>query len=344
MFWQDPHKSGEYPASAVSIDQGPGTEAERDQGKSPPALSVPAASVTTTTTRRNLVVGKGSAALGRVKSSSPVTYWGRLNAVDFMTSATQFSALAILCLIPVLLIVATATGHDIRQTLSSRMGLNPQAAKDLNDLMSSGHHALVGLNLIGIAFLLFGGLGIASTLESWYTKVYGLPPLHKRILDLLIHLVWIFAFVVYYASQEFVVREIGGVAHQVPVFAVSFFVALVFYSCTIFALLGGRLGLRSVLPGGLATAFCVTGLSVFSYLFFSGYLISNFTDYGALGVVMVVLSYFIGLGVCIHLGAVFGAMWNESHIFPAPRATWTPGATSGAYRPTDAASRESGGC
>jgi membrane protein len=63
---------------------------------------------------------KGSAALDRVRTSAPGAYWSRLNAVDFMTSATQFSALKILCLFPVLLIVATATGHDIGQTLASR--------------------------------------------------------------------------------------------------------------------------------------------------------------------------------------------------------------------------------
>jgi hypothetical protein len=97
------------------------------------------------------------------------------------------------------------------------------------------------------------------------------------------------------------------------VFVVAFFVALVFWSWTIFLLLRGRIGPRAVIPGGVATAVCVTGLSVFSYLFFSGYLISNYNDYGGLGVVMVVLSYFIGLGVCVHLGAVFGAMWNERH-------------------------------
>ena len=127
---------------------------------------------------------------------------------------------------------------------------------------------------------------------------------------------WIVAFIVYYASQEFVVREIGGVGAQVPVFVVAFFVALVFYSCTIFVLLQGRIGLRAVIPGGVATAFCVTGLSVFSYLLFSPYLISNYNDYGGIGVVMVVLSYFIGLGVCIHLGAMFGSMWNERHAKP----------------------------
>jgi membrane protein len=241
-----------------------------------------------------------------------------------MTSATQFSALAILCLVPVLLIVATETGHDIRQTLASRMGLNPHATKDLDKLISSGHQAVIGLNIIGIAFLVLGGIGIASTLEGWYQRVYDLPPPHRLMLQYLIRFVWVIAFIVYYASQEFVVRQIGGVDDQVPVFVIAFFVALAFYSCTIFVLLQGRLGLRAVIPGGVATAFCVTGLSVFSYLFFSSYLISNYDDYGGIGVVMVVLSYFIGLGVCIHLGAMFGAMWNERHTKHLPPAQSPP--------------------
>jgi membrane protein len=269
-----------------------------------------------TTGRSRALAGKGSVALDRVKASAPGTYWNRLNAVDFMTSATQFSALAILCLVPVLLIVATATGHDIRQTLASRMGLNPHATKDLDKLISSGHHAVIGLNILGIAFLVFGGIGIASTLEGWYQRVYGLPSPHRTMLQYLIRFVWVVAFIVYYASQEFVVRQIGGVDDQVPVFVVAFFVALVFYSCTIFVLLQGRIRPGAVIPGGVATAFCVTGLSVFSYLFFSPYLISNYNDYGGIGVVMVVLSYFIGLGVCIHLGAMFGSMWNERGTKP----------------------------
>jgi membrane protein len=94
---------------------------------------------------------------------------------------------------------------------------------------------------------------------------------------------------------------------------------------------------KAVIPGGLATAVCVTGLSVFSYLFFSSYLISNYNDYGALGVVMVVLSYFIGLGVCVHLGAVFGAMWNERHIKLLPPVP-SPSQPEGHDVPTDPSS------
>jgi membrane protein len=68
---------------------------------------------------------------------------------------------------------------------------------------------------------------------------------------------------------------------------------------------------RRLFPAAVATALCVTGLGVFSALFFSGQIVSSDADYGPIGVVMVLLSYLIGLGVCIHLGAVAGRMWNE---------------------------------
>jgi hypothetical protein len=62
----------------------------------------------------------------------------------------------------------------------------------------------------------------------------------------------------------------------------------------------------------------VTGLAVFSALIFSGQITSSYNDYGAIGVVTVLLSYLIGFGVCLHLGAVAGQVWNE-------RNTPTPG-------------------
>jgi membrane protein len=55
----------------------------------------------------------------------------------------------------------------------------------------------------------------------------------------------------------------------------------------------------------------VTGLGVFSTLVFSGQIVSSAADYGSIGVMMVLLSYLIGLGVCLHLGAVAGRTWNE---------------------------------
>ena len=60
----------------------------------------------------------------------------------------------------------------------------------------------------------------------------------------------------------------------------------------------------------------VTGLGVFSAIVFSGQIVSSHRDYGPIGVLMVLLSYLIGLGVCIHLGAVAGRMWDERRSQP----------------------------
>jgi membrane protein len=73
---------------------------------------------------------------------------------------------------------------------------------------------------------------------------------------------------------------------------------------------------RPLLPAAVATAVCVTGLGVFSALLFSSQIVSSDKDYGSIGVVMVLLSYLIGFGVCLHLGAVLGRLWNERHVQP----------------------------
>ena len=81
-------------------------------------------------------------------------------------------------------------------------------------------------------------------------------------------------------------------------------------------LLNGRIGWRALFPAALATGFCLTGLAVFSLLLFSGSITSGQESYGSIGVVLVLLYYLIGAGVCLLLGAVFGQMWNESHQSP----------------------------
>jgi len=56
---------------------------------------------------------------------------------------------------------------------------------------------------------------------------------------------------------------------------------------------------------------------VFSALVFSPQIVSSHADYGSIGVVMVLLSYLLALGVCIHLGAVAGRMWDERRSEPS---------------------------
>ena len=104
-------------------------------------------------------------------------------------------------------------------------------------------------------------------------------------------------------------KQVGGA--RVPIYVATFILAVAFYWWTPHVLLLGRITWDRLFPAAVATATCVTGLGVVSTLLFSGQIVSSDTDYGSIGVVMVLLSYLIGLGVCIHLGAVAGRMWTE---------------------------------
>ena len=88
----------------------------------------------------------------------------------------QFAALGVLCLFPFLILISAGTGHDLRQTIIIRMGLDQHVAQDVNSLISSGNHAVTGLDGFGGVLVFLGAIGIASTLQGWYERVYGLPP------------------------------------------------------------------------------------------------------------------------------------------------------------------------
>jgi hypothetical protein len=39
-------------------------------------------------------------------------------------------------------------------------------------MMSSGRHAVTTLNIVGAAIVVVGAVGVASTLQLWYQRVY----------------------------------------------------------------------------------------------------------------------------------------------------------------------------
>ena len=247
-----------------------------------------------------------------MRTSTAGTFWSRLNAVDFMNSSLQFAALTVLCLFPFLVIVSAESGGDARHALVARLGLDQKAAQDVNELMSSGRHAVTTLSIVGAAVVFLGAFGMASTLQVWYQRVYAQPPAFKITRQLSNRLLWLAGLILYLTVQDVSwthLKHAGG--GRVPTYIATFVLALAFYWWTPHVLLLGRVAWGQLFPGALATAVAVTGLGVFSALVFSGQIVSSDADYGPIGVLMVLLSYLIGLGVCIHLGAVAGRMWIE---------------------------------
>jgi membrane protein len=160
------------------------------------------------------------------------------------------------------------------------MGLDQHAAHDVNTLISPEDHAVTSLSILGGILIILGAIGIASTLQAWYEKVYDQPPARKWWRQLANRLLWLGGFIVYLAAQESIAVQLTDVAARIPIYIVTFVIAVVFYCWTLHVLLLGRLGWKELLPGSHATAVWITGLGVFSSLLFAGQIVSSDNDYG----------------------------------------------------------------
>jgi membrane protein len=261
---------------------------------------------------------KSAAAVERVKTGSGGTFWSRLSAVDFMNSALMFAGLFLVCFFPFLAVVDAAAGRNTDRTITDRLGLSGQAAHDVDGLISVGNQTVSTLSVLGAIVLVLFAIGIPGVLQAWYEKVYGQTARYGGLRQFTRKLIWVAVFLAYLWIEALVGQQTGPAGGRLLTFVCEFAIAVLFWWGTMRFLLDGRIGWRALLPAALATGFCLTGLAVFSLLLFSGSIISGENSYGPIGVVLVLLYYLIGAGVCLLLGAAFGQTWNERHQPPGP--------------------------
>jgi membrane protein len=76
-------------------------------------------------------------------------------------------------------------------------------------------------------------------------------------------------------------------------------------------LLAGRVPYRALLvPAAVTSAFCL-GLGAFSAVFLSDAVISNDKEYGSIGVVFIMMTWLLAVGVVFILGPVVGVALQE---------------------------------
>jgi membrane protein len=266
---------------------------------------------------------RGAGAVARIETGVAGKYWSHLTAVDFMNSSFAFAALAVLCAFPFLAVASAVTGGDVRDAIVTRMGLDARATRDVDGLISSGH-AVSTLTVFGALLLVLGAIGMASTLQAWYQRIYDQPPTKGILKHVAYQAVGVVAFSAYIGVEVWIFKKLRPVGGSLLVFALTFVFAVLFWWCSAYFLLFRRVGWRRLFPAGVATGLFITGLGVFSSLFFSEEIVSGEQSYGPAGVVLAVTSYLVGFGVCLHLGAVFGRMWNDRRLAPGSVGNQVP--------------------
>jgi len=231
-----------------------------------------------------------------------------------MHRALGFAALAILTVIPLLVVIAAANPAPHRGLavwVIYGMGLTGKSADAVTGLFSAPARTLSATSVFSALLLSFAGISFAGSVQAGFERIWGLPagPWHK----IWRQAVWLTALVAYiYAAAT-----VGMVAHHGAIEAagrisVAVVLGIFFFWWGPRLLTGGRVSYLASLPGAVATLVGLAGLRVFSGLVFEPLIVANAVSYGAVGIVLIVQSWLIGVGWVLYGGQLFGRWFNDT--------------------------------
>jgi membrane protein len=233
-----------------------------------------------------------------------------------MGRAMGFAALAMLTVFPLLVVVAAASAasqHGLARWVVYGMGLNGSSARAVIQLFSAPARALGTTSVFSALLLAVFGVTFAGSVQTEFERVWGLPagPWHK----IWRQAVWLIAFIAYiYAAATVAPLTHHAPAETVSRVSVAVVLGIIFFWWGLRFLVGGRVSYLAAMPGAVATVAFLAGLRAFSTLVFKPLIVANAVTYGALGTVLIVQSWLIGVGWVVYGGQLFGRWFHDAWL------------------------------
>ncbi len=235
---------------------------------------------------------------------------------ELMNRALGFAALAILTVIPLLIVIAAASPaphHGLARWVIYGMGLTGSSAAAVTRLFSAPARVLGSTSVFGALLLAVAGVSFAGSVQGGFERIWGLPagPWHK----IWRQAVWLLALIAYiYAAATVGAVTHGGLAETIGRVAVAVLLGIAFFWWGLRFLVGGRVSYLAAMPGAITTMACLAGLRVFSGFVFEPLIARNAVSYGALGTVLIVQSWLIGVGWVVYGGQLFGRWFHDAWL------------------------------
>ena len=235
-----------------------------------------------------------------------------------MQRALGFAALAILTVIPLLILVAAtspARHHGLAGWVVYGMDLTGSSADAVRRLFFAPARVLGTTSVFSALLLGVAGVSFAGSVQAGFERIWGLPagPWHK----IWRQAVWLAGLIAYiYAVATVGAVTNRGLAETAGRVAVAVVLGIAFFWWGLRFLIRGRVSYLAALPGAVATVVCLAGLRVFSGLVFEPLIASNAVSYGALGTVLIVQSWLIGVGWVVYGGQLFGRWFHAGRLQP----------------------------
>src|ERR1700733_667089 len=235
---------------------------------------------------------------------------------ELMQRAMGFAALAMLTVFPLLVVVAAAsaaTQHGVAVWVVYGMGLTGSSARAVEQVFSAPARVLSTTSAFSLLLTAVFGVTFAGSVQAGFERVWGLPagPWHKVWRQA----VWLAALIAYiYAAATVGTVTRHSPAETVSRVSVAVVLGIVFFWWGLRFLVGGRVSYLAALPGAVATVAFLAGLRAFSILVFQPLIVANAVTYGAVGTVLIVQSWLIGVGWVIYGGQLFRRWFHDGWL------------------------------
>ena len=238
------------------------------------------------------------------------------NEFELMGRAMGFGALAMLTVFPVLVVVAAASvasRHGVARWVVYGMGLTGSSAQAVVQLFAAPGRVLGTTSVFSLLLLAVFGVTFAGSVQAAFERVWSLPagPWHR----IWRQVVWLIVLIAYiYAAAT-----VGPLTHHASAatvvrVSVAVVLGIAFFWWGLHFLVGGRVSYWAAMPAAVVTVAFLAGLRAFSALVFEPLIVSNAVTYGALGTVLIVQSWLIGVGWVIYGGQLFGRWFHEAWL------------------------------
>jgi membrane protein len=261
--------------------------------------------------------GPVAARLSRVATAARgrADYWRhsdlarRLQDADVINQGIMFAGVLLLCFLPFLLVLRSLVGRADAAGFIQRFGLNSQAEYAVRQALTSPAPTSSAVSGLSWAILVLGGVGAATAIQELYERVFevegrGLRDTPRRV-------IWIAAAVGAALATGWVQPAIARAGGPALFAVVSLLGGTAFWWFSMWLLLSGRRGWRELFPSAVATGICWLGMVIAFRLTMSSTITAQYNRYGSIGVLFVIMTLLIAIGVVIMLGAVIGLAWQE---------------------------------
>jgi membrane protein len=233
----------------------------------------------------------------------------RLQAADVISGGILFAAVLFLTFVPFILVIESLFGRNHVAAFTARYGLTGQAARAIEQAFTSPSSTAAALSELSWVFVILGGIGAAAAIQELYERIFeiegrGFRHTPQRV-------VWLAAALGVTLASDWTLPWLSSIGGSALVGLSSLIGATAFWWFSMWLLLGGRLAWRELFPSALATGICWLGMVLAFRLTISGIITSNYAQYGTIGVVFVIMTLLIAIGVVVVLGALLGVAWRE---------------------------------